>query len=212
MMEHHSSHGEISWANIFLLLLVIVGVLPLLSACEDPQEGTSTSPSLPILSVEAYWDFAHEQAYAWHTDAQILEVRVEVALPNSSVSSSNIKFTFVSPEDRLTEWVLSCTPEGCSAIEVDRTPGHPSRLCPFEFDDFKIDSKEALQIALDNGLDEYISHELAFLDLKLGRTIVCMDHVVWSASGLIPSPFHSTDVWIDAMTGEVIESPYRTEP
>jgi len=119
-----------------------------------------------------------------------------------------IEFAFVSPEDRFTEFIFSCTPEGCKTFTIDREPGFPSRLCPFERGDFKIDSKEALAIALNNGLEPYVSHESALIDLELGHPIPCQDQVAWSASGLIVSPLQSTFVWIDAMTGEVIESPY----
>ncbi len=198
--------------RLILLLAIAATFSALLSSCRDQPDSTNPSPSLPILSVEAYWDFAHEHAYAWHADAQVFEVYTEVDLPDSPLSSSIIRFTFVSPNDRTTEWVISCTPEGCKSFEINREPGYPSPLCVFERDDFRIDSKEVLKISLGEGIDDFVSEEKAWVYLKLGHTGTCLDNLVWAASGFISSPLQSTFVWIDAMTGEVIESPYRTEP
>jgi len=211
-MVESSSQQKRVIDRTLLLTLLILSIVTLLSSCRDQPDGTSTSPTLPVLSVEAYWDWAHEEALSWHTDAQVFEVYTEVDLPNSSLSNSVIRFTFVSPTDRLTEWIFSCTPEGCKTFEIERETGFPSQLCVFNREDFQIDSGQALKIALDEGITNYVKDEKAWVNLKLGHTGTCLDDVVWMASGFISSPLQSTFVWIDAMTGEVIESPYRTEP
>jgi len=51
--------------RLILLLAIAATFSALLSSCRDQPDEPSTSPSLPILSVEAYWDWAHEQALVW---------------------------------------------------------------------------------------------------------------------------------------------------
>ena len=194
--------------RLILLLAIAAAFSALLPSCRDQPDGASSTPSLPVLSVEGYWDMADELAKEWHNDAQVYNINARVVLPNDKTSGPSIIFAFHSAQDLMTEFIVTCSVESCQSYDLEHSPGYPLHLCPIERNAFRIDTKQVLATALENGLEDYVFEEKATVYLDLSRTVACQEKAVWVASGFISSPLQSTFVWIDAMTGEVIESPY----
>jgi hypothetical protein len=164
----------------------------------------SSTHHLPALSVITFWPTATDIAKEWRSDAYVFEVSVEIQLPNSPASSSNILFTFQSPSEDSKVFVVSCSEEDCNSFEVEDY----GRDCePISIDDFKLDSQRVLGIALQHGGSDYVNLQSAFADLTLSRgRPLCTNTVYWTASflDLATSGIH---IGIDANTGEVIELP-----
>ncbi len=170
---------------------------------------TTTPPSqISVSSVKTFWPQAMAIAQEWRSDAFVLEAEVGIRFLKSPTKGSSANFTFQSPSEDYKVFVVSCSTEKCNSFEVEHEKGYPVHHCkPFFPEDFKLDSQEALDIALQNGGADYINLQSVIADLSLSRGFpLCTDTVIWIASFMDLANF-GINIGIDANTGEVIELP-----
>ncbi|HHS97358.1 MAG TPA: hypothetical protein ENK08_05585 [Chloroflexi bacterium] len=135
-------------AVVFTLVVSVVAF-----AMEGCFSNTPTPPTVYVLSARRYVDEAWELALQWRSDAELKEIKANIAT-RSVVSPTYVDFTFESPLEEETQFVVSCSTAGCSglAISVPFTSGWGS----IELEDEMIDSVEAALIGLRNGGEQFL--------------------------------------------------------
>jgi hypothetical protein len=192
-----------------VLLLAIIVVGGCVNRGQNSTSLSASSPRLAVLSARTFWPQALALAQEWRPDVYVRVVRVRVDAPSRNSSSEHpvVRFSFQSPSEDYVTFVVACDAKGCGSFEVEQKPQYPLRQCtPFALDDFALDSKDALDIGLQNGGESYMQLQTVSVLLMLNRTSPgCNGPVVWRASFANLAAVEGLDVVIDAVTGEVVE-------
>jgi hypothetical protein len=190
-----------------VLLLAIIVVGGCVNRGQNSISLSASSPRLAVLSARTFWPQALALAQEWRPDVYVRSVDVDVPLRNSSSDHRTMWFSFQSPGEDFVTLVVACDAKGCGSFEVEQKPQYPLRQCtPFALDDFALDSKDALDIGLQNGGESYMQLQTVSVLLMLNRTSPgCNGPVVWRASFANLAAVEGLDVVIDAVTGEVVE-------
>jgi hypothetical protein len=192
--------------------LMIIALM-MIAACTKDNGQTSTESTLgqlSPLSVKEFWSQAFTIAREWREDSYMREVTVNIRLPNVPSSYSSVTFDFQSKNEEYVSLIISCKETGCKSSEFRQETGYPLIHCtPFDLDDFKLDSRDALEIGLEAGGSRFVHSNSADITLYLSYgSSICKDSLMWRVSFLnILSP--STDYFeikLDPNTGEVIET------
>lgn len=138
---------------VVVLTLVVSVVAFTVAGCVSH---TPRSPTVYVLSARRYADEAWELALQWRPDAELKEIKANIAT-RSVVSPIYVDFTFESPLEEEVQFVVSCSTAGCSglAVSVPFTSGWGS----IELEDEMIDSVEAALIGLRNGGERFLYRE-----------------------------------------------------
>ena len=172
----------------------------LLSGCREDEPLTT----LEVPPARQWTAAAHELAYQWEQDAVLVEVVVDFVVGSSS--EAPLCFKFESPNrdrENLTVW---CSRGGCLSQEFE-----------FDFDvqhcraiaegDWAVDAPDAVAIAQQNGLEQFLVRDLVLNSAWLQRYPRCFgDRTVWVVSSVDLRTRESLRIRVDANTGDLIDA------
>ena len=203
-LVHKSVFSNVS-KSIILILLVFVA-----SSCgannrNEVVDRKSTIPHINTLSVKYHWPIALELAQKWHSDSYLVDVKVDVKLPQAEFGSDYVHFGFQSPSNEQLMLLVSCS-RNCYFEEVSTTISLPQCL-PFEINESILESEDALELGLINGGADYINGRNASIQLRLERNYPRCNGstLTWSVTFGNYVTFERITYTIDAVSGELLE-------
>ena len=199
--------GQLGFVNRSQMLLAVLAHILVMAGCtriENTALAPTHSSDLSVPSVKDLWSQALSMAGEWHSDAYVTGVSVYI----SSWGSSETSFSFQSPSDADATFDVTCDTAGCSSSVLQMKPAYPPMMecIPVALDDFALDSRDAFNIGLQQGGEEYMQASALYILLMLSRPVpYCKGPMTWSVSFIDLTTAEGIQVRIDAATGEVIE-------
>lgn len=195
--------------NLSKLVIFILTIF-IASSCRigdgnDVVDKKSTIPHINVLSVKYHWPTALELAQKWHSDAYLIDVLVDVKLPQTDFGSDYVHFGFQSPANEKLALIVSCA-RNCYFEEVSTTIALPQCL-PFEINEALLDGEDALELGLINGGIDHINSKNASVQLRLERNYPRCDGSIltWSVTFGNFITFERVTYTMDAVSGELLE-------
>ncbi|MFO7943941.1 MAG: hypothetical protein R6U51_06545 [Anaerolineales bacterium] len=198
--------------EIFLLTAISLFVLYGCNTQKEIIDGFLSSPThndldsiIAIPSVKDHWAQAQELAQKWHPDAYLIDVTVDVRLPEAPSSINEVGFDFKSRTDKSAVLAVNCH-AACNSTILESSISLP-QCKPFELNDGLIKSKEALSIGLEYVERSFIHGKNSMIRMRLERNYPrCEGNIItWSVSFSNIKSFEKTRVIINAFTKEIIE-------
>lgn len=180
----------------------------LLSGCDVKDDNFYNSQTstyqISMLSVHDHLSSAIALAQKWHTDAYLLNVSIDVLVPNANSSKNDISFVFRSPSNENKELLVRCS-DNCYLKEFSSSLSLPECF-HLEINDSMIDSEQALNLALKHGGDEHIDDKNMLVNLYLERYPPCRgEKTAWRVDFKNIVTFEDARFIFDATTGELLE-------
>ncbi|MBT7074844.1 MAG: hypothetical protein HN922_08040 [Anaerolineae bacterium] len=141
-------------------------------------------------------------AQSWSEDALLFRVSVPVINPNALSIRVNSEYVFESPTNLGEQFVVFCESTKCnSKIYEPNALFMDYGVEAINLDDVRVDSIEAVKIALRNGGDNHIKNSSRHGDVTLGRNKEGTLHWVGYFSGENGTIY----IYIDPESGKVTE-------
>lgn len=194
-----------------LKLVLSILLLFLLAGCDTNNMETNDDlqtilPHIIPFSVKDYLPQAMKIAQKWHSDAYLLNLSIEVELPQVEWSENTITFGFQSPSNETKVLAVDCS-GFCYSQELTTTISLPQCL-PLEVNDSLLGSQEALNLGLANGGSDYVYNENAYVQLDLDRNYPRCDGstITWEVQFGNMTTFKRVIFVFDAISGELLET------
>lgn len=176
----------------------------------NPTLGTPVPlPDMEVLSVKNHYSDALAIAQDWQPDAYLGDASTRVRFQDKP-SRLCIDYTFYSAKVRreaLLVWVCDDSTSHTMTVDMTRAIGERTEI---ENEEWVLDSTQALQIAFENGGEDYLKHTASF-DIALFleyQKRVTNGPVVWRVSFLRwTGDGGNLHVNVNAVTGEVLKMP-----
>ncbi len=202
---------ESRWAAFRMIAVLALAVgLVASQVLSCAPEATPNTGKLRVLSVRELYPKALAEASLWRPDAFLVWADVTLRRADS-IRAPDAAFAFntrVDPTSGLLVYVSEAN--GGTRIETEEaySPARTNPQRPIELDEWRIDSTEALEIALANGGQEFLGQypEADSLFLRLEHAIpYATGRLQWRA---VFSETFGEGIWImiDPLTAEVLET------
>jgi hypothetical protein len=193
------------WTTRIMLFAISMTVL---TFCVNSQtEEEVYQPSLNAQPVRPVWQEAEKMAHEWDQGAYVEEVRVNIAIPNTMAKSYAIDFRIKSDNKEKEILYVTCYYGSCTSKEYSIPLELNWKCTPINLDDFTLESRSALMIAL-NEFEKtliFTDHSMIFLTLRRHDPTCLGDRIVWSFQLRDAFAIENTHIVIDANTEEVLE-------
>jgi len=197
------------FASLLLCLLA--------SGCDGEQHFFDVTGDLLVLSAADHYDKALARAKEWKEDAYLSGIS---AFPYPSEGSARkpwLVFDFDSLSTSESTYVVEFDGEAWRSWDLELGP-HLVRPAPIHRDDWSLDSVDAWSIALANGGEDFLFHSQdPTTSMGVGLTYWTGDweslRLAWRVHFFILDPLlyaPSLDMFIDAHTGDIIETKERS--
>lgn len=187
-----------------LVSVVLLLMLFTLTNCERPAQQVP----LRTLSARELYPRAMERAQQWKPDAYLADIRVDVLSEEDFNRQLGMSFGFESPSDDR-QSLLIFYREDSDKLEAEIVDHEiPIQVRnPVALEDWPVDSLKALEIAQDNGGNEFLAgHDPDLMTLYLERVQnVPGADLQWRVSFWDWSTQEILWVMLDPQTGQVIE-------
>lgn len=205
-MKYHKNALTSKLSKPILLVLALFFV----SSCRsgdsnEAANGKSTIPHINTLSVKYHWPNALELAQKWQSDAYLIDVDVDVKLPQAEFGSDYVHFVFQSPSNEQLSLLVSCS-RNCYFEELSTTIALPQCI-PFEINESILEGEDALELGLINGGVNHINSRNASIQLRLERNYPRCNGstITWSVTFGNYDTFERITYNFDAVSGELLE-------
>lgn len=171
------------------------------SACRGEDVPLTT---LEVPSARLWTHAAHELACQWEQDAVLVEVVVDFVVGSSS--QVPLCFKFESPNRDQANLTVWCSREGCLSQEFEF--GFDVQHCrAIGEGDWAVDAPDAVAIAQQNGLEQFLARDLVVNSAWLQRYPRCFgDRTVWVVGSVDLRTRESLTIRVDANTGDLIDA------
>jgi len=202
-------HKSVLFRNVSKSIILMLAVL-IASSCRVSEgngfvDNKPTIPHINVLSVKYHWPIALELAQKWHSDAYLVDVIVDVKLPQADFGSDYVHFGFQSPSNEKLALLVSCS-RNCYFEEVSTRIRLPQCL-PFEIDEPILEGEEVLELGLILGGVDYVNSRNAWVQLRLERNFPRCDDstLTWRVTFGNYATYERVTYTIDAVSGELLE-------
>jgi hypothetical protein len=188
----------------FTLTSIIVMIVVLTATTSGCSVNKSPGFALiEVLSARAQIDDAVTLATRWESTAELKRIKADIIGPHQSQRPSLI-FRFESPAKSRSIYIVACVQQGCegSVLNVSMT----SLWAPLDMSEVKIDSDQAVKIALEVGGQRFLTSHDATMWVELSHYDPRDNEspIIWLVAFAAYSD--NLSVVVDAKTGQVIES------
>ncbi len=200
--------GIIKAIRQFISLLLISFIL---ISCGQ----TSQNVHVRTLSAEEYYPIALKIGQEWKSDAYLESIDSDFITEEEIEKQLEIYFSFESPTNDFQSLLIKFTEDlNEPKIQVVEHSNPISVRNPIELKDWPVNNIKALQVAQDNGGNEFLSKydsETANLFIRLEERRPIMPGVLprWRVSYANFDAGKGVDISIDPLTGEVIETKWQ---